>query len=112
MYVETYNNNNKSARLGRCGVTVLDIVLRVVCNDKDGCVSRLEAVGSDYRGFSFQRFPGTVSEGYGMLSKSVEARKGRIASPEQRGFVLLARSATSSWSNPIAAGEPHCLYIA
>ena len=54
MYVETYNS-----RLGRCGVTVLDIGLRVVCNDKDGCVSRLEAVGSDYRGFSFQRFPGT-----------------------------------------------------
>ena len=65
-------------------MTVLDIGLRVVCNDKDGCVSGLEAVGSDYRGFSFQRFPGTVSEGYGMLSKSVEARKGRIASPEQR----------------------------
>ena len=62
MYMETYNN--RSARLGRCGVTVLDIGLRVVCNDKDGCVSGLEAVGSDYRGFSFQRFPGTVSEGY------------------------------------------------
>ena len=97
-------------------MTVLDIGLRVVCNDKDGCVSRLEAVGSDYRGFSFQRFPGTVSEGYGMLSKSVEARKGRIASPEQERV-----RASRTISDVILVDSPcrrratlsvHCLIVA